>query len=150
MLDSRLLSHVYDPAKAHAYYEAHKKLQGRQKKGDDKKSTDSKSSTGPTRKHRAVALGNKAAENLGPERARAVRRLVNQTKTRLDKLTDEFRTWVSTHPKASVKEKEAQRDVVLGKKDEAIKNFKAEVAKITASSKVKPTTPSTATEGRHN
>lgn len=142
---SDLLSHIYDPAKAHQYYEAHKKLMGR-KKG----AANNAPGTGPSNKQRATSIGRKAKSNLSPEKAKEVRKLVNQVTTQLGKLTDDFRSWINAHPKATSKEKEAQRRVVLSKKNSAIKKLKADVANITSPTSTSGKKTTDGTEGRHH
>lgn len=146
--DPVILRHVYDPAKRHQYYETHKKLVGR-KKG----ATNNDPQTGPSNKSRAAGVGRQATKGLGADKTKAVNKLVNQAKAQLSKLTAEFRSWIDAHPKATDKEKEAQRASVLSKKNEAIKNLKTEVGKITLASSKQTTSPSkqpTALDGRHH
>lgn len=141
------LSHVYDPVKRRQYYLRTRKLKGRAKA--EAKANPPSFQTGPTNRARANAIGKNATKNLGSDRTRAVRRLVNETKRQLDKLTEDFRSWVDDHPKATPQEKEVQRQKVLAQKNVAIKNLKTAVGKITAEASSKKT-PTGGTEGRHH
>lgn len=135
------LSHAYDPQKAHDYYERTKKLKGR-KKGQGDKSSDN------TSKGRVTAITNNAAENVGPERSAAIQRLADQAKEQLSRLTEEFRSWVDSHPKATDKERLAKRQEVVNRKNDIIRTLKSDVAKITSAASSK--TKAAATEGRHH
>lgn len=133
------LSHAYDPAKAHAYYERTKQLKGR-KSGT--------TGTSPTNQHRANAITSNAAATVGPEKQAAIQRLGEKAKADLENLTQDFRDWISKHPKATLREKVKQKDELINRKNAIINKLKADVAKITsAASSTK--TPA-ATEGRHH
>lgn len=130
------LSHVYDPAKRKAYYEANKQLKGRKKGAAN---NDPRSS--PTNKQRAASLGNKAASDLGPERAKAVKKLVDKSKEDLGKITDDFRDWIKKNPKATPKEQQAKREVALAQKDKIINGLKTDIGKITMAASERKKSP---------
>lgn len=134
------LSHAYDPAKAHAYYERTKKLKGR-KSGT--------TGTSPTNQHRANAIARTAAATVGPEKQAAIQQLADKAKGELDRMTQDFRDWVNKHPKATPQEKSNQRDELINQKNAIIKKLKADVAKVTSAASSKSTTTA-ATEGRHH
>lgn len=134
------LSHAYDPAKAHAYYERTKKLKGR-KSGT--------TGTSPTNRHRANAIATEAAAKVGPRRTAAIQQLADKAKQDLGRLTEDFRNWVNSHPKATPQEKEKQRDEIINQKNAIIKKLKSDVAKISSAASSK-STPVGGTEGRHH
>jgi len=147
------LAHVYDPVKAHAYYERTKKLKGRKGPGfkpGPKTDAGKKPSfqTGPTNRQRVNANAANAAAKVGPERAAKIQSLADQAKKELDKITQDFRDWVSKNPRASGREKEAQKVKAVNLKNQVVKKLKADIAKITSVASNK--TPSAATEGRHH
>lgn len=134
------LAHAYDPQKAHEYYERTKKLKGR-KSGT--------TGTSPTNRHRATSIATKAAAGVGPKRKAAIERLAAKAKEDLRRLTDDFRSWVESNPKATPREKEMARDEIINQKNAIIKKLKADVAKISSAASSK-STPAAATEGRHH
>lgn len=134
------LAHAYDPAKAHAYYVRTRQLKGR-KSGT--------TGTSPTNRHRANAIATAAAAKVGPQRSAAIQQLADKAKEELGRLTQDFRDWVNSHPKATPKEKEKQRDEIINRKNAIIKKLKSDVAKITSAAS-KKSTPVGGTEGRHH
>lgn len=141
------LAHAYDPVKAHEYYERTKKLKGR-KPGSGKQSSNDKAPD-KSRRARAGAIATNAAADVGPERSAAIQRLAEQAKEQLSKLTEEFRSWVSSHPKVTDAQRFAKRREMLDRKDDIIRTLKSDVAKITSAASSKKT-PKAATEGRHH
>lgn len=140
------LAHAYDPAKAHAYYLRTRKLKGRQKGQGD---SDFDKSPDKTRRARAEAIGNNAADALGPQRAAAVQRLADKAKADLANLTQEFRDWVESHPRVTDRERFAKRREMLDRKDDIIRKLKSDVAKISSAASSTTKKPA-ATEGRHH
>jgi hypothetical protein len=141
------LAHAYDPVKAHEYYLRTRKLKGRTP-GEGRPSA----TTPPqerSRRSRATAIGNRAAAQVGTRRSAAIQRLTDKAKDDLATLTEEFRSWVDSHPRVSDSVRQAKRKEMLDRKDDIIRTLKSDVAKITsaASSKSKTTA---ATEGRQH
>jgi len=141
------LAHAYDPRKAHEYYLRTRKLKGRNKGQGDQSNSDMSSTK--TRKSRVTAIGSKAAADVGSQRSAAIQRLADQAKEKLSRLTEEFRSWVDSHPKATDKERFAKRREMLDRKDDIIRTLKSDVAKITSAASSKSKTPA-ATEGRRH
>lgn len=137
------LAHKYDPVKAHEYYERTKKLKGRKKGSSESEGSDK------TRRARATAIGRNAAADVGPKRTAAIQRLTDKAKDDLAKLTEEFRSWVDSHPKATDRERFAKRREMLDRKDDIIRSLKSDVAKITSAASSTTKKPA-ATEGRHH
>jgi hypothetical protein len=152
MVTEFILSHVYDAAKAHAYYERTKKLKGRKKDGQSeapKKDPKAGTGEGVTNKHRATAIADQAAQDVGPQRAAAIQKLADKAKKEIGMITEDFRDWVNKHPRATTMEKERQRRDALNKKNQVIRKLKEDVAKITSAAS-SDSTPTAATEGRQH
>lgn len=141
------LAHAYDPAKAHAYYERTKKLKGRQ--AGNKPANKGASTSPPTKKHRVAAIATKAAADLGPQRTQAIQKLADDAKNQLADLTEAFRKWVDSHPKATDAERAAKRKAASDEKNKIVSDLRSAVAKVSSATSKKKT-PKTATEGRHH
>jgi hypothetical protein len=140
------LAHVYDPVYAREYYLRNRKLKGRKPaKGDSKELPQKQRQV--TNKKRVTANVAKAAEDVGPQRAEAIRRLGDRAKRELEKITQDFRDWVDRHPRATSREKEIQRRKAIDLKNQVVKKLKADVAKITQAAS-QNSTPRGGTEGR--
>lgn len=141
------LAHAYDPVKAHEYYLRTRKLKGR-KPGEGRTSA-----TAPpaerSRRSRATAIGSRAAAEVGTRRSAAIQRLTDKAKDDLANLTEEFRSWVESNPKAPDQVRFAKRKEMLDRKDDIIRTLKSDVAKITSAASSKSKTVA-ATEGRQH
>lgn len=142
------LSHAYDPVKAHEYYLRTRKLKG-YKPGDGKQTVEAASAPERSRRSRATAIGNRATAEVGARRSAEIQRLTDTAKDDLAKLTQEFRSWVASNPRAPDRVRFAKRKEMLDRKDDIIRNLKSDVAKITGAASSKTKTP-TVLEGRQH
>lgn len=134
----KFFAHNYDAEYARQYYLRNRKLKGRDKGQEDQKfdprdkkpPRDKQERDTPTMKGRVNALQDRIGSKLGPQRQRAIEALAEKARAELEGLTEEFRQWVDSHPKAKDEERFAKRADLIKRKDKIVSDLRAAVQQI--------------------